>query len=573
MKKLSLLFAALFCLLTVNARTIYLNTSIVDYPKDGALLAFWTWGGSSPEAWSVFTAVDGATNLHSAEIADDRTGGKIIRFAAGTTVPAWENTTQWNSTGDLTIPADKNMLTLQEWNGETGGQWSTYDGSTPPPTPETYSFTVKFHNNLGWEEVYFFAWGTGVTTAGWPGDKLTADNDGWYTYEFTEAVPSFIFSNGAGTQTIDIVGYTADVCLELGEKSGNNYTVSEIDCDQSWNDQAVESITLSDETLKIQPNQHYTLSATVAPISATNKAITWASSNEAVATVDAQGRISTLTVGEATISATAQDGSAVKDECVVTVSEDADALAGITLYFKKHADWEKVSLWAWTGTGTNIVNFFDQWPGQEITNADSEGVYSYTFDANYSSVSFILNDGKAEKALQTTDRTIEENTCVIVEKDADKYVATIVDCETWAPAVIHVENLSWYELYSPEATMYVGDFQYLAVAINPNTATNQALTFASSTDGIVQDSLYVHKTGGYPVLELEGLAAGQTTITLTSVDNPLAILSFDLTVTERSVTALETVTTEVEVRKVIEHGTLYIIREGVKYNIMGVRIQ
>ena len=59
--------------------------------------------------------------------------------------------------------------------------------------------------------------------------------------------------------------------------------------------------------------------ATVKPDDATNKALTWTSSDETVATVDATGKVTGKKIGEATITATAQDGSGVSGSCTVTV--------------------------------------------------------------------------------------------------------------------------------------------------------------------------------------------------------------------------------------------------------------
>ncbi len=59
------------------------------------------------------------------------------------------------------------------------------------------------------------------------------------------------------------------------------------------------------------------LTATVAPENAADKAITWTSSDEKVATVDANGLVTAVANGTATITATAANG--VKAECVITV--------------------------------------------------------------------------------------------------------------------------------------------------------------------------------------------------------------------------------------------------------------
>ena len=64
------------------------------------------------------------------------------------------------------------------------------------------------------------------------------------------------------------------------------------------------------------------LIATVMPDSTTNKVVTWASNAPTVATVNANGLVSALGVGTATITATTTDGSNLSASCVVTVTED-----------------------------------------------------------------------------------------------------------------------------------------------------------------------------------------------------------------------------------------------------------
>ncbi len=66
-------------------------------------------------------------------------------------------------------------------------------------------------------------------------------------------------------------------------------------------------------------NQTATLTATVLPSNATNKSVTWTSSNTSVATVDANGKVTAVANGTATITATTNDGSNKSASCTVTV--------------------------------------------------------------------------------------------------------------------------------------------------------------------------------------------------------------------------------------------------------------
>ena len=81
----------------------------------------------------------------------------------------------------------------------------------------------------------------------------------------------------------------------------------------------VSSITLSQTSANIFQSGTLTLTATVLPSDASNKTLTWSSSNTSVATVDQNGKITAKALGTATITATATDCTNQKATCVVTV--------------------------------------------------------------------------------------------------------------------------------------------------------------------------------------------------------------------------------------------------------------
>ena len=85
----------------------------------------------------------------------------------------------------------------------------------------------------------------------------------------------------------------------------------------------VTSIKLND--VDLEPGQTVSLSpqfaTDVAGKQPTNTSVTWKSSNTAVATVDQNGKVTSVTAGTATITATATDGSNVSGKCTVTVTE------------------------------------------------------------------------------------------------------------------------------------------------------------------------------------------------------------------------------------------------------------
>jgi uncharacterized protein YjdB len=94
---------------------------------------------------------------------------------------------------------------------------------------------------------------------------------------------------------------------------------------------AVTNVTLDKATLSMKVGESDTLTATVTPTNATNQAVTWTSSNEAVATVT-NGTVNAVGVGTATITVTTTDGSYTAS-CTVTVTRASSSSGSHTTYY------------------------------------------------------------------------------------------------------------------------------------------------------------------------------------------------------------------------------------------------
>jgi hypothetical protein len=80
----------------------------------------------------------------------------------------------------------------------------------------------------------------------------------------------------------------------------------------------VTGVSLNVDELELQVNDTEQLIATVAPSDATNKNVTWESSDTDIVTVDQSGNVLAIAVGVATITVTTEDGG-FEAECEVTV--------------------------------------------------------------------------------------------------------------------------------------------------------------------------------------------------------------------------------------------------------------
>lgn len=145
---------------------------------------------------------------------------------------AWDTTALKTSPGEMTLYKDnwyKKTVNSNEiqflfndgtWNNKlsynnndyttTSDIWIKADGSytfSDPSNIETVSESVKVHFKSTWGQTYFYYWNTtpnGESNV-WPGDKMVAENNNWYTYELANSKSAnLIFNNGGASKTIDL---------------------------------------------------------------------------------------------------------------------------------------------------------------------------------------------------------------------------------------------------------------------------------------------------------------------------------------------------------------------------------
>ena len=160
--------------------------------------------------------------------------------------------------------------------------------------------------------------GTSTLTATIMPDNATNQNVTW------ESGPSGIvtISPSADTKTATITaigasGSTATITVTTNDGSEKSATCTVTVTEPPT--VSVTSVTLDKTSLALDVGGSDTLTATVEPDNATNKAVTWSSSNENVATVN-NGVVTAVGAGTATITAAASDGSGKTATCEVTVN-------------------------------------------------------------------------------------------------------------------------------------------------------------------------------------------------------------------------------------------------------------
>ena len=237
------------------------------------------------------------------------------------------------------------------------------------------------------------------------------------------------------------------------------------------------SIALNHTTATLKATETLTLVATILPENATDKSVTWKSSNEAVATVDANGLVAAIAVGEATITATTADGSNLSASCKVTV---VPTLAE-TITFDK----TEISLEA-TETTTLVATVLPELTTNKSVTWTSSNEAVATVDANGKVTAVAV--GEAIITATTTDGSNLSASCKVVVKP------TLATSITLNHTEASVEEKS--------------DFQ-LTATILPEHATNKEVAWSSSDKWVAS----VDNTGLVTMY-----SAGEVIITATTTD-------------------------------------------------------
>ena len=101
-------------------------------------------------------------------------------------------------------------------------------------------------------------------------------------------------------------------------------------CQITVNPQLASSISLSQTSMNLSIGSTRALTDTILPIFTSNKAVTWVSSNNNIATVDANGNVTALKQGTANITATTTDGTNLSADCLITVYPEEGTISSGT---------------------------------------------------------------------------------------------------------------------------------------------------------------------------------------------------------------------------------------------------
>ncbi|WP_180327561.1 Ig-like domain-containing protein, partial [Bifidobacterium pseudolongum] len=253
----------------------------------------------SPSGTINLDLADGATTQLTATVAPAAAANKPVKWTSSNErVAVVKNgVVQGVAKGTATITAS------------VGGKSDTVTVNVTGEAPVIHDTTVYYPAaTYGANSTYLhYRIGTGTWTTA-PGVKMEAACDGYvkYTIEGTEGGQiEFVFTNGSGQwDNNGNKNYTAsgaNVVVENGTVGSVAPCVTVV---------PVSSVAISGGNFELKEGATKQLSATVSPSNATDRAVSWKSSNTSVATVDASGTVKAVKAGTATITATAGGKSA-----------------------------------------------------------------------------------------------------------------------------------------------------------------------------------------------------------------------------------------------------------------------
>ena len=250
----------------------------------------------------------------------------------------------------------------------------------------------------------------------------------------------------------------------------------------------VDYVSVSPATLTLSIDQTSPLTVSVLPAEATDKTVTWSSDDPLVATVDANGNVTGVGKGTATVTATSKDGG-LSASCTVTVlgyalvSSISLSKTGITMNIGK-SDTVKVSVspsyahdktYSVSVDDATVVNLSQPKSGMFVVRA--------------------LKAGKAAVTVKANDEGAKKATCSIeVLKDTVHVTSVTMDVKDT------VLNF----------TKTLCDSLQLSATVLPKDATDRSLIWASSNSMVA----YVRQNG-----MVIAISEGETDISAYSNDN------------------------------------------------------
>lgn len=309
------------------------------------------------------------------------------------------------------------------------------------------------------------------------------------------------------------------------------------------------SITLDKHSLELKVGQSDALTATIEPDNATDKSVSWATSNPAIVSVDKAGNITAVDVGTATIAASHGN---LTDVCKVTVISNTIPVTSVhlnktslsmteyetfqlTAVVKPDNATDKTVYWSASNTSVATVNSYG------LVTANGAGTSSITAKSGDKTATCVVT--VAQKVIDVTSVTLNKTALSLTEGDTQQLSATVKPLNATDPTVI------WTSSNTAVATV---DSDGVVTAVKEGSAT----ITAKAGDKTATCSVHVAKKA----IPVTSVSLNKTSLSLTEQD------TYQLTATVKPDDATDkTVTwssTNTAVATVSSSGLVTAVKEG-----------
>ena len=585
MKKIFTIFAALACVMSMSAATLYLRGDFNGWGTSNALdangkceieltvgnygfkIADATWGDANYGSDATISATTNGVQFVSGSNSNCKLkatteGTYTFTFNANTltldvTYPAGEvveiaptvvlagDFNDWNTTANALTNDAENLMATTTINFEVG----------------TYEFKVVEDGAwLGDNQIITRANNSQVfeTVNGQTNCSLTADVAGDYTF-------TWVYKTNTLTVTYPEAGENP------GEEPGDDPVVTP---DPETGVTYTVTVPVGTKACYIAGEMNSWSFTEMTKIDDTHYTVTLAEATEAMGYKYCSGP------GWAYVELTEEDGEVanrtyVANDVVVkwaSIYDPANAPTpgeskDITIKAKVPATWtETITAWVWPTGGE----------GKEVTPTKEGDWYVYTEHCSELNIIFKNGEGWNGDVNQTIDITVTESTCIAITAGTNKATYTIVDCE---------EEPGDDPIVTPTNAAYVlmgvgGDWE-TGIAFTRNEANTLEEEYMLLGQ-VISEGDAVKVVG-----IVDGVATYYNTVDEASVSHTLSedyqnivlapgIYDFYFKVASQVIyigaslpSAVDNVTVDGKAVKVIRNGQMYILRDGVMYNAIG----
>ena len=314
---------------------------------------------------------------------------------------------------------------------------------------------------------------------------------------------------------------------------------------------SVTAISVTGASATVEEESTLQLTASVTPNNATNQTVTWSSNHTSIATVNTNGLVTGVGAGEARITATANDGSAVYGYIDITVTAkpqqtefDADMTAGSNSMactvdgnngVKVGTSKAAGSMTITVGDGATKLSFYAAgWNGTSTVinlSGATIGTPSFSLTAD----SGISGSGSAYTLSGSEEDYYYETTLSGITGDTDITVSASTRFALWNAKYYTVAVDPVYptaiSLTAGSNSLAIGGTTALEVAYTPNDTNVKNVSFSSNNTSVATVSAEGIVTG---------VAAGSARITATAeAENSGTVTAYvDITVTTIAVSGV-----------------------------------